>query len=368
MRENSNPSGNMNKRFNYFFSPQPSAEINEYIDNFFNSLASKVKVINHGKQQSSRSADFFKYMFRADVMVLNWPEDILHLRFGVLQLFASFTILLAFKIKGGKIVWVCHNKDSHNKRYPFLRKITRSFYTTFSNEIIVHSGDALNYFLKEKSKTHFLNHPVYTDPPLLLNDDTEIKTDVLIWGRITLYKGIHEFIENYKRNAASFSVEIVGSANATYLQTLNEATASTYIHITNKFLSNTALAGYFIQSKIIVLPYADSDTFSSGALIHSLSSNKIIIGPAIGNFLDLKKAGACIVYENFDELFEKINSLLQNEGYYQTELKRLKKGIAEYYKFNTWDNFTDKLLEIVEENIQPATSDKKLITAANQFS
>ncbi|MEP7251254.1 MAG: glycosyltransferase [Ginsengibacter sp.] len=357
----------MNKRFKYFFSPQPSVEINEYIDNFFNSLAIKTIVVNRGKQPSSRSADFIKYMFRADVMILNWPEDILHLRFGVLQLFASLLTLLVFKMKGGKIIWVCHNKDSHNKRYPFLRKITRSFYATFSNEIIVHSGDALNYFIKEKSKTHFLNHPVYTDPPLLLNDDAEIKTDVLIWGRITPYKGIHEFIGNYKSNTASFSVDIVGSANATYLQTLNKAAASTNVNITNKFLSNTALAEYFNQSKIIVLPYADSDTFSSGALIHSLSSNKIIIGPAIGNFLDLKKAGACIVYENFNELFEKINSLLQDEVHYQTELKRLKKGIADYYKFNTWDNFTEKLLEIIEKNRQPAISDKKLIAATNQL-
>ncbi len=358
----------MKKRYRYFFSPQPSVEINEYIDNFFNTLAQKVEVINHGKKPASRSADFFKYMFRADVMILNWPEDILHLRFGVAQLFASFITLALFKLKGGKVVWVCHNKDSHNKKYKLLRKLTRSFYTKISDVIIVHSNDALSFFLKEKQKAYFLNHPVYLDPPLLAATNTANTSDVLIWGRINPYKGLHDFIESYKKHNNLFNVKIVGNANKSYFETISQAASGLHIDITSKFLSNEEIAFYFQNSKIILLPYADSDTFSSGALIHSLSSNKIVIGPAIGNFIDLNQKNACLVYENFTELFSLLNSLLKNQSYYDNELARLREGISEYYKLNTWEKFIDEIVNIAEGNNKLPESNKKIVETVNAAS
>lgn len=359
----------MKKGYKYFFSPQPTSEKkNEYIDNFFNSLAKKVNVINHGKKQSSISGDFFRYMFRADIMVLNWPEDILHLRFGILQLFTSFITLGFFKLKGGKIIWICHNKDSHNKQYPQLRKIARSFYTKVSNVIIVLSSDALNYFSNQKEKTYFLTHPFYSNSPLLSEDShNHMLIDVLIWGRVSPYKGLNEFIESYREHNNLFNVTIIGYANKQYLETINQSATGLNINITDKFISNHELADYFKNSKIILLPYANSDTFSSGALIHSLSSNKIVIGPAIGNFIDLYNQGACLVYENFTNLFYTINSLLNNKTSYNTELARLQKGISNYYKLNSWDHFIDKFLNIIEENKKKAASGEKNINTVNQF-
>ena len=107
------------------------------------------------------------------------------------------------------------------------------------------------------------------------------------------------------------------------------------------------------------MPYADSDTFSSGALIHSLSSNKIVIGPSLGNFLDLNKQGACLVYENFTDLFSIIRPLLADQSYYNAELTKLRKGISNYYKLNSWENFIDELLLILREN-KTALSGKKM--------
>ncbi len=337
----------MKKGYKYFFSPQPTSEKkNEYIDNFFNTLAKKVTVVNHGKRPSSRSGDFFRYMFTADVMILNWPEDILHLRFGIFQLFTSFITLTFFKLKGGKIIWVCHNKDSHKKQFRLLRKLTRFFYAKISNAIIVLSNDALNYFVKEKRKTFFLNHPVYLNPPLLKEDNDHPLYDVLIWGRISPYKGLNEFIENYRKHNNFFYVNIIGHANKSYLKTITQNASGLHMDITDRFISNYDLANYFKKSKIILLPYADSDTFSSGALIHSLSSNKIVIGPAIGNFIDLYNQGACLVYENFTNLFFTINSLLNNSSYYDTELAKLRKGILNYYKLNSWENFINEVVNI----------------------
>lgn len=332
----------------FFFSPQPIAQKkNEFIDHFFDTLARKANVVNYGKKALSRSADYFRYFFSADAMILNWPEDILHLKFGIVQLFSSFFILSLFKLKGGTIIWVCHNKESHKKQYKWLRKISRSFFKKISDIIIVLSKDALDHFSAIKQKVFFLNHPVYLSPELSNGASDKASTNVLIWGNINPYKGLDEFIESYRMHKCSFSVKIIGSADKIYFENIKEKTKGLPIEVIDKFLSKEELIHQFADTNIILLPYKDSDTFSSGALIHSLCSGKIIIGPAIGNFLDLSNMGACLVYDNFANLFNLINSLLTNEHFYHEQLSEARKSIRKYYNLNTWDNFIDELLQII---------------------
>ncbi len=346
--------------YKYFFSPQPiNQKKNEYVDHFFDTLAKKVNVLNYGKKATSISGDYLRYSIRADVMILNWPEDILHLRFGILQLFASVIVFSFFKLKGGKLVWICHNKDSHKKQYKWLRKITRSFYTKMSDVIIVLSKDALNYFPGMKPKVYFLNHPVYLQPEIIKEDTTEAPIDVLIWGNINPYKGLTEFIESYKNHNQSFGVKIIGHANKDYLEKIKQKAAGLHIDIADKFLSSHELVYYFKNSKIILLPYNHSDTFSSGALIHSLCSNKIIIGAATGNFIDLSEWGACLVYKDFKNLFSMIESLLGDQALYSRELAKLRKGIKDYYDLNSWEHFVDTIVRIVNKDGQYTTTNKK---------
>ncbi len=336
--------------YKFFFSPQPITQRkNEYIDHFFDALSKKVNVINYEKKAISRSVDYARYSLRADVMILNWPEDILHLRFGILQLLFSIITITFFKLKGGKIVWICHNKDSHKKQFYWLRKITRSFYTKISDIIIVLSKDALDHFTKIKHKVYFLNHPVYLKPEIIKEDKTEAPIDVLIWGNISAYKGLNEFIESYKKHDQSFSVKIIGHADKKYLEIIKQSAKGLNIDITDKFLSEEELVYFFKNSKIILFPYQDGDTFSSGALIHSLCSNKIIVGAAVGNFIDLSRYGACLVYKDFKNLFTTIESLLENRIYYNQELIRLRKGIQDYYDLNSWDFFIERILQIISK-------------------
>ena len=346
--------------YKYFFSPQPTTQTkNEFIDHFYDTLARNVVVINYEKKAISRSVDYFRYSFRTNVMILNWPEDIIHLRFGIIQLFFSFFVLAFFKLKGGKIVWICHNKESHKKNYKLLRNMTRSFYTKISDLIVVLSSDALNHFSKVKEKVSFLNHPVYMTPGLIEKHNNEEQTDVLIWGNISPYKGLSEFIESYRSHNNIFKVKIIGHSEKAYLKILTEKATGLNIEIVDRFLSKEELVHQFENSKIILLPYKDIDTFSSGALVHSLCSNKIIIGPAIGNFIDLKQVNACLVYNSYPQLFILINSLLNNKYYYDEELEKLRKGILQYYNNNTWENFVRQLVSLVTKNNQKNFINKK---------
>lgn len=341
----------------YFFSPQPTPHtINKYIINFYEKLSERVRVVNYNKKPVSASFDIFRYALQSDVMVLNWPEDIMHLRFGILQMFLSIISLLFFRIKGGIIVWICHNKDSHYKRFWLLRKFNRNFFTKLSQYIVVHSEDAVKHFAEAGHKVYFLSHPAYEKVHAQSENRNNDPIDVLIWGNITPYKGLTEFIESYKKNNALFGVTIIGKANKEYLRQLIEQAAGLNISIKDHFLSDGELAHYFENSKIILLPYLDHDTFSSGALIHSLNSSKLIIGPSVGNFVDLQKYGACLTYNSHDDLFITIGDLLNNKERYQNKLSELQEGINKYYVSNSWDLFIENLLQVItKNNYQPKT-------------
>jgi glycosyltransferase involved in cell wall biosynthesis len=335
----------------YFFSPQPTPQTtNRYIINFYEKLSERVRVVNYNKKPVSASFDIFRYAFQSDVMILNWPEDVLHLRLGILQMFLSLISLVFFRIKGGIIVWICHNKDSHYKRFRLFRKFTRNFFTKLSQYIVVHSEDAIKHFTNAGRKVYFLNHPVYEKVPIKTENQDLDSIDVLIWGNITPYKGLTEFIESYKKNNVLFGVTIIGKANKEYLKQLTELAAGLNISIKDHFLSDEELSYYFENSKIILLPYLDNDTFSSGALIHSLNSSKLIIGPSVGNFIDLQKSGACLTYDTYNDLFSTINNLLNNKQVYHDKLSELLEGINKYYDSNSWDMFVENLLQIVSEN------------------
>lgn len=332
----------------FFFSPQPTSETNnKYTTNFYEALSRNVRVSNKGRPLS-RSFDILRYTVSSDVMVLNWPEDVFFLRFGLFQLFLSLTSLLLFKAKGGKIIWICHNKDSHFKRYEPIRKLLRKFYIRFSDHIILHSEAAMNHFTRVKHKVHFTNHPVYFKSGIISEiSDTETDIDVLIWGNIKPYKGLSEFISNYRKEGASFNITIIGKADKPYFDQLKNSLEGLNINIEDKFLIDKELDRYFQRSKIILLPYLDYDTFSSGALIHSLNSEKVVIGPAIGNFVDLSKWGACMIYNNYKDLFGIIKKLLNDKQYYSIELEKLRKGISQYYIANSWQQFIENLLSLL---------------------
>lgn len=352
----------------YFFSPKPNKQTpNTYIQSFYESLNQKVILVNNQPTQTGRSLDLVIHIFRAQHLVLNWPEDIIHLRFGVIQSFLFNLCVLIVKAKGGTITWICHNKKTHHNRLPILSKLNRQFFTLIADKIIVHSTDALRYLNKVRHKTIYLPHPRYDKTNHGVPKHAGTSTDVLIWGSITPYKGLHNFIDAYKLRNASFRVEIAGKADEPYYKELTRRTTHVNITVSNQLLSEAALAQKFQDTKIIVLPYLDSDTFSSGALIHSMNSEKIIIGPHLGNFIDLKNAGACLTYHDMDDLFGIIRQLLEDKTYYESTLKHLQQGITRYYNEHSWENFIDDFLTVVNYDIQPEIASAPAVTKRTGF-
>jgi beta-1,4-mannosyltransferase len=196
----------------YFFSPRPDHRVhNNYINNFYYHLTQKVEVINQHDKVMGRSTELIKYAPKTKVLVLNWPEDIVHLRFGWLQALIFNLGILLIKARGGKVVWVCHNKKSHATGNAWVSQLNRSFFMHIADKIIVHSRDAVTTLKKVRYKTIFLPHPRY-ERIKRTSVGSDNKQQALIWGNITPYKGLEAFIEDYKKWQAQMPVHIVGRA------------------------------------------------------------------------------------------------------------------------------------------------------------
>ncbi|WP_143157242.1 glycosyltransferase [Cnuella takakiae] len=288
-----------------------------------------------------------KYAFKAKVLVLNWPEDIVHLRFGWLQAICFNLCVLLVKARGGKIIWICHNRKSHAKGKPLLSKWNRNFFKHIADKIIVHSKDAIEVLKEVRSKVVFVPHPRYERIKMdsITNPNTH---QALIWGNITPYKGLEAFINDYKKSESNFPVKILGKGNPEYVAQLKEKAAGTNIHIQNTRLTAQELQEEFNKCSVIVLPYKKTDTFSSGALIHSLNAHKIILGPRVGNFIDLAETGACIAYQNNKELFELLDRMIHDSAFYQEQLENVRTNMDQYYKLNTWENMIEQVLNSIE--------------------
>lgn len=247
----------------------------------------------------------------------------------------------------GKLVWVCHNLVSHKENRPLLSKLSRHFYLHQSDFIIVHLKEAAEKLHHGSVKVHYFPHPAYAVKSTSLEEKKTENIHVLIWGNILPYKGIKEFIQCYSQVNASFKVVVVGRGENSYIEELQRAARGLNIEIRNEFLQDDELQTHFNNSKIILLPYS-KDITTSGALIHSLHSKKIIIGPATGNFNDLYQLNSCLIYHNYKELFFLLERLISDTAFYEEKLSQVQQGMSEYIFANTWDNFIDKFLTTIE--------------------
>lgn len=341
------------KKVKVFISPRPSAESeNAYIAQLSGSLSKTAVVLNGATKEVSRSMDLLRHGFGADVLILNWSEDIVNLRYGIFQSILFNAGVLLARLRGSTILWVCHNRKSHHRKHPQLTRWNRTFFKAIAHTILVHSGDAKTHLSDVAPKVVHLPHPRYsrTQNNVSATLSTHPVAPVLIWGSISAYKGLDQFIERYKELGQKFETLIIGKAKPEYHKYLETLAAGTNIRIVNSFIDDKQLSALFEQTKIVLLPYLHTDTFSSGALIHSINSNKIVIGPEIGNFKDLQKENACLTYTDYNELFDTLNALLQNKEYYQKTLEMLQQGMNAYYDENSWDHFASRLQQIAALN------------------
>jgi glycosyltransferase involved in cell wall biosynthesis len=316
---------------------------NPYIQDFIFSLKRKgIQIINTPNKNPLVSL-FFKENRYAHIYIFHWIENVPVYKYGYIQFVLTHILVLLIKIKRKKIVYFMHNKQPHIEKKSHLCLSLMRFMICFSDLIITHALDGLT-LIKEKypkyiHKAHFLDHPT-KDRLDSYYRMSKPCYDLLIWGTISKYKGILEFIQFAKDNNYPWKIKIIGSCSSpAYFDELLKL-KSDNVCVDNKNISFKDINRYISDSKFILIPYMSESVLSSGTLMDSLSFGAKIIGPNVGSFKDYSKNINLNVYtfSTYSEIQDIIDSHKEDIN------------IAKYHSFlqeNSWENFTTKLLILI---------------------
>lgn len=311
---------------------KPSA-YNPYIDNFIKYLSPKLKFLNNKDFSSIGILNIIKYHRKIDYIFLHWIENVPDRKFGILQTF--FFIVYMYVFKGNrKVIWVMHNKVSHFKKYYYLKKLI--FYTMLrkSHLILTHANDGVAY-AQELGR---VKDVIYIPHPIVFQENSSVRKefDVLIWGSILPYKGIHDFLQHLKQreDLKKYSINIIGKASdPLYFQEL-KTYQSDHIKIENRYIENSELKELVAKARCVLFPYNSESVLSSGALMDTIGMGGCVIGPSKGAFKDLAKTGMILTYKTYNQLTCLLDNIISDNNPRQTSV--------ESYELLTWENFSEK--------------------------
>ena len=312
---------------------------NPYLDNFtrFNG---EIHFLNAEKPSNTGIFDLVRYFRRADIIFLNWFENVPEKKFGIAQALFFFLLIPYFKISGKKIIWTLHNKLSHSRKHRFLKKRIFRGLMLYSDLIITHCTEGENFVKKylpgKKKEVLVFPHPVAEINKDFIKPGNK-KFDILIWGTLAPYKGVDKFLRllKIKNLSDKFTIVIAGKVVDENYRTVLQAEITDKVIHHDRFLEEDELKHLVSESRITLFPYANDSVLSSGALMDSLSWGGNIIGPDKGAFADLRKEGLINTFRNYDELLQLLDDLPENTDH---------AGIITYLEKITWKAFSSALL------------------------
>lgn len=280
-----------------------------------------------------------KFIESSDVFIFHWLENVVLYRFGLLQFLFALCILTILKIKKKRIVWFRHNFKPHNANTPFkkiLCSLLMNRLKSMADLIITHSKMGLKDLEKEKNKSFYIIHPTKNRGIL---PKSEIKYDLLIWGNISKYKGVLEFLEfNYTSEfLTNKKIRIIGKCHDVSLLTKINSVLKRNVTLENRMLEFEELKKLVSETKYILIPSASESVLSSGILMDSLSVGASIIGPNIGSFKDLSETKELNIrtFNSIEEIPSKLLSKTDNQD------------ISGFLKKHDWINFSEVFLKLI---------------------
>lgn len=303
---------------------------NRYIPDLVQHLGRHFKIVN--KQTNLGLLDVVQKLPKCDVLYFNWIEDVADKKFGALQVLLLWLILKVSKSSGKKIVWFIHNNLSHKKKNLWLKRKVVSLMKNNADVVLSHSKEARVAGLKQTIQV--FDHPVEGYMPLTATENYEY--DLLIWGTVTPYKGVEEFLKfNFDTTSLrAYKILVAGKfASPEYFETIQKIKAPNSI-LENRILEEAELVQLFSKSRYVLFTYNSASVLSSAALCKTLSFGKTIIGPHVGAFKELGTKGLIYTYDSFENLA----SLLNNLHPKKTE-KAYQKHLQEYIAQHSWPQF-----------------------------
>jgi glycosyltransferase involved in cell wall biosynthesis len=332
----------------YFYPPRKknNQTLNPYCDDFKDTISQYGSVVNKDEYSYPLFLNILKHLFDADVYIFNWIESLPFHKCGFIQSIIFMSAFCILKIRKAKIVWVFHNFKSHFKplgKENLISKIIKQIMLKFSNIIITHSREALEYLDKITSiPCKFYHHPI----PISFNNVENLtytdhkNFDVLIWGNILKYKGVKEFLQYLKdtNSLDKFRILIVGSCSDKKYDAELRAFSNKKLRYENRMVLFNELPSLINSSRYVLFPYLKESVSSSGALIDTIALGGTPIGPNRGAFKDMEMEKTCLVYDSYSDLIIKL------EKDHKIDMFTIKRFIAS----NSWDSFGEKFIEALQ--------------------
>lgn len=305
---------------------------NLYIDSFRKAFESdpRFKVCNTWARSETLG---LLLNLRASLFILHWVDLIPSKPLGWLQtLFFRAGVLLA-RLRGGKIVWVLHNKEAHDDKSSKPAELMQ-WMSGKADYVLTHSEEGVSFFKdrypQSGARCFYIPHPAYDSS--VYKSDCHLLWDYIIWGTITRRKNVLEFVKfaSECKELSHRKIHICGRCSDPVLDKEIRDALPQNITYENAFFTDDELKNRISSASAILFTYDGGSVLSSGALIYSLNFLKPIIGPRVGSFSDLEGIVSC--YDTFAD----IPSI---------PLNRDNASLAEeYLKQNTWESFPDKFL------------------------
>jgi len=344
----------MKKAYIYPISGRDNTGVhNPYVDNFVRSFSKYFEFVNIEHPSYSGILDIRKYIGKIDFVFFHWIENVVDKKGGYFQMMFLVSIFYYFKLKGIKTVWTVHNKISHEgTNYKLKGKLVR-FLMRNCDYMIVHAKEGVEFAKEFSGKDNlriiFRHHPVTNE---FLPSEKKRIIDILIWGRISPYKGIDKFLELLydKRMEDRFRIVIIGKvSDESYGEELLKY-QNAGIKIINRFAENIELKRLAMKSKIILFPYQSSSVLGSGVLMDSIVYEADILGPEKGAFANLAHEKLIYSYKDYDDMVVRIEEILKSD-----------KGIdvvkrKSFIKQNSWDEYADFIVGQIEQFDKTETS------------
>ncbi len=332
----------MKKAYIYPISGRDSTGVyNPYINNFVKSFSKYFDFVNVNHPSYSGILDIRKYLGKIDCVFFHWIENVVDKKGGYFQMMFLISLFYYFKLKGIKTVLTVHNRISHEGTNLKVKSKLIKFLLRNCDYLIVHAkegiGFAREFSGRDDLKIIFRHHPV-TNEFLPASPDKVI--DILIWGRISPYKGIDKFLELLydKRMENRFRIVIIGKvSDKSYGEKLIKY-QNARIKIINRFAKDEELKRLAATSKIILFPYQSSSVLGSGVLMDSVVYKANILGPQKGAFADLSNENIIYSYKDYNEMINRIEEILKTDKGIDTEKR--KKFIEE----NSWGKYAEFIM------------------------
>jgi beta-1,4-mannosyltransferase len=328
-----------NRIFVYPCMDEITATKNEYINDFCENLEKKNNVIVNKNTKGNHLFPLVFHINDAEIFIFHWLENTPTYKYGFFQYIYSIITLTILKLYKKKIVWFCHNKKVHglkNKIEEIQSNHLIRLLKKKANYIFTHSKEGLYMLDEYKCKSFFLMHPIKNR----LHKYKYIKEyDLIIWGTISEYKGILEFLKYIKSNhkMQDLKIKIIGNCLDENLCDKIKKTISKNINFENRPVSFEELIILRSKVKFVLITHRTETILGSATLMDSLSIGFSVIAPDIAVFKELKVDDRInvLTYLKFDDIPFLLSKQTKKLNYYSF--------IEEY----NWFTFTNKMLKII---------------------